>query len=248
MILTPEERRAVVTLAMLLAFGQAAAWWEKRENSKPDAELSAWLTHIAEIRAGGDTTSVGQASALSASPLALLPTAESIPGGSETHTRVGAGTRDDSKERTDQPPLAASAAQLPFPTSRGGDPPVEEHRDTYERPPVPVRSAKEIPPGVLETGKLRINDATAEQLEALPGIGPSLAQRILAARRERPFSSVDDLRRVSGIGPKILERLRPQIEIAPPQTSSQTSGTSETSESSGTSENSEHAESASTSK
>ena len=81
MILTPEERRAVVTFAMLLAFGQAAAWWEKRESSKPDAELSAWLTHIAEIRAGADTTLLGHASALSASPLALL-TSETTPSGS----------------------------------------------------------------------------------------------------------------------------------------------------------------------
>jgi competence ComEA-like helix-hairpin-helix protein len=204
-ILTPEERRAVVTLAMLLAFGQAAAWWEKRESSKPDAELSAWLTHVAEIRAGGDTTSGGHSSALPASPHALLPTAESPPGGSDAH------------------PLVASAGQLPFPTAQRADPHPEERRDTYERPPVPVRSSKAIPPGVLETGKLRINEATAEQLESLPGIGPSLAQRILAARRDRPFSSVEDLRRVSGIGPKILERLRPQIEIAPPQSSSDTS-------------------------
>jgi competence protein ComEA len=48
---------------------------------------------------------------------------------------------------------------------------------------------------------LDLNTATEAQLEALPGIGPSLAQAILQEReREGGFHSVDDLRRVRGIG------------------------------------------------
>jgi competence protein ComEA len=55
-----------------------------------------------------------------------------------------------------------------------------------------------------------LNQATLQDLEALPGIGPALAQRILAAR---PYSSVDDLDRVSGIGPAILEKLKPYVIV-----------------------------------
>ncbi|MCA9727517.1 MAG: helix-hairpin-helix domain-containing protein [Candidatus Eisenbacteria bacterium] len=78
-----------------------------------------------------------------------------------------------------------------------------------------MRSRDAVPPGILETGKLRINEASEEQLQSLPGVGPALAARIAAARRERPFASPEDLLRVPGIGPRTLERLRPRIEIAP---------------------------------
>src|SRR4051812_22396723 len=47
-----------------------------------------------------------------------------------------------------------------------------------------------------------LNTATAADLDRLPGIGPVLAARIVAERDKKPFAKVDDLRRVSGIGPK----------------------------------------------
>jgi competence protein ComEA len=47
----------------------------------------------------------------------------------------------------------------------------------------------------------------------IPGVGPVTAQNIVAARAERPFSSVADLDRVKGIGPKTLEKLRPFVVV-----------------------------------
>ncbi len=69
-----------------------------------------------------------------------------------------------------------------------------------------------VPTQRTETGEERIslNEASLRELESLPGIGPVLAQRIVEAR---PFSGVDELIRVSGIGPKILERLRPLVKL-----------------------------------
>src|SRR5262249_13574036 len=58
-----------------------------------------------------------------------------------------------------------------------------------------------------------VNRATVADLQRLPGIGPVLAQRIIAERDKRPFSTIEDLRRVSGIGPKTLEKLRPYITV-----------------------------------
>jgi len=62
--------------------------------------------------------------------------------------------------------------------------------------------------------KLNINAANAQQLEVLPGIGPSLAERIIRYRQENgKFNSVDELLNVSGIGEKKLEEIRELIDI-----------------------------------
>lgn len=58
------------------------------------------------------------------------------------------------------------------------------------------------------------NTANLAALDALPGIGPVLGQRIIDARKDEPFASPEDLdRRVRGIGPKILERIRPFLRF-----------------------------------
>jgi comEA protein len=62
-----------------------------------------------------------------------------------------------------------------------------------------------------------LNRATLVELDALPGIGPVLARRIVEHRgRHGPFRSVDELRAVAGIGPALLERLRGLVHAAPP--------------------------------
>jgi competence protein ComEA len=64
-------------------------------------------------------------------------------------------------------------------------------------------------------GVVNVNTATAEELELLPGIGPSKAKAILEARRERgAFKSVEELEEVKGIGKGALERLRPFVTIS----------------------------------
>jgi competence protein ComEA len=75
-----------------------------------------------------------------------------------------------------------------------------------------------LPPLALRTLRVPIdpNRADEAELRALPGIGPALARRIVDSRRERgPFASVDDLRRVKGIGPRTLDRLRGRLEVRP---------------------------------
>jgi competence protein ComEA len=76
--------------------------------------------------------------------------------------------------------------------------------------------------GKAET-KLDLNRATLEQFRTLPGIGPTLAQRMIDHRRASgPFRSVEDLHKVKGIGRKRIERLRPLVMVEavvrPPET------------------------------
>jgi competence protein ComEA len=59
------------------------------------------------------------------------------------------------------------------------------------------------------TGPVRLNTATLEQLDALPGVGPVTAQKILDYRQEHgAFSSIEDLDAIPGIGSARLEQLR----------------------------------------
>lgn len=71
-----------------------------------------------------------------------------------------------------------------------------------------------------EAGELRlptplnVNTANAERLQTLPGIGPALAERIVADREAHgPFRTPEDLLRVPGIGPKRWERIRPLVQL-----------------------------------
>ena len=61
----------------------------------------------------------------------------------------------------------------------------------------------------LPLGKIDINTATEEELKTIPGVGPVMAARIIAAR---PFQSADDLKKVNGIGDKKYETIRPYFK------------------------------------
>lgn len=60
---------------------------------------------------------------------------------------------------------------------------------------------------------VRINSASARELQQLPGIGPALAQRIVETRNSGRFTSAEDLLRVPGIGKAKLAKLRDYVEV-----------------------------------
>jgi competence protein ComEA len=65
------------------------------------------------------------------------------------------------------------------------------------------------PGGGISAGPVHLNSATLEQLDALPGVGPVTAQKILDYRQQHgAFGSVDELDAIAGIGPARLETLR----------------------------------------
>ena len=77
-------------------------------------------------------------------------------------------------------------------------------------PPEAASSPRRLPtPPPLTPGSVNVNTATLEELVALPGIGPAIAENILAFRDENgPFESEEGLLDVKGIGPKKLARIR----------------------------------------
>jgi tRNA threonylcarbamoyladenosine biosynthesis protein TsaE len=67
---------------------------------------------------------------------------------------------------------------------------------------------------LLDGGRIDLNHASAALLGNLPGIGPVRAAAIVSARRETAFSSVRDLERISGIGPRTRMRVEPWVFVA----------------------------------
>ncbi len=75
----------------------------------------------------------------------------------------------------------------------------------------PIRGAARI----LFGEWLDPNRDDADSLAVLPGLGPGRAAAIVSERERAPFASLDDLRRVPGIGTGTLQRLRPWLAVPP---------------------------------
>ncbi|MCB9831858.1 MAG: helix-hairpin-helix domain-containing protein [Planctomycetes bacterium] len=118
----------------------------------------------------------------------------------EFATRIVAARREETQRRRRQALLLvlilATGLVLPFLRARARS---EERADLR-------RLERDRP------GRLDLNEADAESLESLPGIGPVQAERILARRRLLgPFRRADDLSRLPSIGKNRLDRIRDRV-------------------------------------
>jgi competence protein ComEA len=87
------------------------------------------------------------------------------------------------------------------------DPPPAPSLPARSADPLPVAAGERVPDSFRRDPLAFLSRASADSLDLLPGIGPVLATRIVAARREhRPFRSWDDVLEVRGIGPGTIEK------------------------------------------
>jgi competence protein ComEA len=96
---------------------------------------------------------------------------------------------------------------------RDGDQVIVPSRDDAAGAPVASGGAAGGAPNGAPGGPVDLNRASASELDALPGIGPVTAAKIIAAREERPFTSLDDLRARKVLGSATLEKLTDLVVV-----------------------------------
>lgn len=111
-------------------------------------------------------------------------------------------------------PSPAAATTTPPPAELVGNNKAEEQQTLSAAGGTVALATEGITPADSLPAKININQASEQELQALRGIGPALAGRIVEYRRTvGPFERVDDLTQVKGIGPVMLSRLRDLIVV-----------------------------------
>ena len=139
-----------------------------------------------------------------------VPGVVQLPAGSRVHQAIaeaGGGTPSADLNRLNLAAVLVDGQKLYVPLP-GEDLPADSGGAAGTAAAVPGGGA------ASGEGKVNLNTASVEELDALPKVGPVLAQRIVDWRKEHGlFKTVEELDAVDGVGPKMLETLLPLVGI-----------------------------------
>jgi competence protein ComEA len=193
------DRRIVAAVCACVALAAGVAWWRAGASAAP-ASVS-----VPRVVEAPTTTTSTRPSELVVDVVGAVrrPGVVHIRAGARVADAIDAagGARPDADlVRLNLAAPVADGARVAVPAVGAPAPAVD---------PAAVTGAGSSPGGVSADSPVNLNSATAEQLDELPGVGPATADAIVRDREAHgPFTSVDDLARVRGIGPAKLEQLR----------------------------------------
>ncbi|MEU4400790.1 ComEA family DNA-binding protein [Micromonospora orduensis] len=198
--------RALAVVAVVVVLAAAGFAWRSRPHAEPVASLTDAVTSAAEAVEPGASGPVG-------------------PDAGELVVAVAGKVRRPGLVRLPAGSRLADAVQAAGGALPGVDVallnPARKVTDGelivvgVTPPPMPGGAAGPAAGGVPSAaGPLNLNTATLAQLDALPGVGPVLAQRILTHREQHGgFKAVGDLRQVDGIGDARYEQLKDLVTV-----------------------------------
>lgn len=206
-------------------------WWRRPQLLAAGACLLIGTAVLAGSLLGGvaDAPSPARDAALSDPFLDIAPPAEAAPPEEPAPAEVivyisGAVARPDvyrlpAAARVKDAVLAAGGL-LPDADGEAVNLAAPLHDSDHIRIPRRGEAAPAQAPQTASGGterRINLNTAGTAELEDLPGVGKTLAERIVARREEQgPYRSVEDLREVTGIGAKLFEQIAPLVTVGDP--------------------------------
>lgn len=209
----PPSRKLTVALALgAVGAVAAAAVYLAVVTPRPEVVLDAAsagpVSSPAASPGAGTTLFVDVEGAVARPGLHELPAGSRV--GDAIRSAGGFDARVDAIAATRQLNLAApleDGAKIEVPI-RGAP--------TAERPRPAGRDAPGAAPSGAPTGtRVDLNSADQAALESLPGIGPVTAGKIIAARQQQPFRSVEELQARDVVGPSTFEKIRDLVTVGP---------------------------------
>ena len=215
--------KKIIFLLLLLAGCAATSLLSSdKEELAPAASFSSAGVQSADGQRSGKTQ--GKTIRVQVSGAVLEPGIYDLPADSRAETAIAAAgglTEDADTERVNMvrklrdgmllkvPALKASGGKKAAQRAAGAS---GNAADAYGKNAADKRGGSKVS-AQGSAGRVRINSASASELQSLPGVGPALAQRIIAERSRGRFASAADLLRVSGIGKAKLEKMRAYVEV-----------------------------------
>lgn len=197
------DRRVVSALLLCLAVAAAVAWWRSGSSaSLPAAPPTSTATVPVTTTSAAGRVVVHVVGAVTRPGVLQLRSGARVV---DAIKAAGGASTDADLARLNLAAPVNDGERIAVPTIDGSTPPLAGGATSGSS-----ANAGEPPAGA----PVNVNTADAEQLDALPGIGPATAAAIVADRDANgPFATVDDLSRVRGIGPAKLEQLRPLVGL-----------------------------------
>lgn len=200
------DRRRAVALGLALAVvAGGAAWWRRSTSGAlPPLPPAASVSRASEPTSSSVAPVVVHvAGAVVRSGVVQLPAGARVV---DAIDAAGGARRDADVDQLDLAAKVVDGSRIYVP------------RKGERVPPAPAGSgggsASGSGTGTSSDGPVNLNTATEAQLDALPGIGPSLAAAIIAERDRRGgFRNVSELGSVRGIGPRRLAELTPLVTV-----------------------------------